>query len=371
MSRIDKKNKTASLRAVNEATADFFRSNGGRLLFSRQIETPTYDHYHKRVRCLNYYIEFNNNNLFGSGSFSDEVYPRYRAMRADWKAYLRDSGVNLEKNIAVGFVPVLSKASHKGDAYRREDRKPFGSKIVRITKKSPKYYFEMSKKFGVKFSLKETGGMFVGPENGMMIALKAAADSLGSVGHFLDIGAGTGELSAYIIKGYHPEEVMVNDISPILGGHFHDYLKKIRNSELNKIVVNIGDCQRLNIPRKIDLASLGVFYGSQPDFFKKRGKMISRSLGASGALIVQSSMPETLFNQHLLMGDCGGVKRWPWYSERFNIINSFFQARSFFIDNQFLIIASNSASSLKSVIKNLPKYIVSYSEYKSRLKKVS
>jgi len=99
--------------------------------------------------------------------------------------------------------------------------------------------------------------------------------------------------------------------------------------------------------------------------------MISRSLGASGALIVQSSMPETLFNQHLLMGDCGGVKRWPWYSERFNIINSFFQARSFFIDNQFLIIASNSASSLKSVIKNLPKYIVSYSEYKSRLKKVS
>lgn len=369
MSRIKEINKAIGIADINKATDDFFRVVGGKLLFSKHIKIPTYDNPDRNVCCINYYIEFNNRNLFGRGSFSDEVYPRYRKMRADWKKYLKSLGIHLGSDFAVGFVPILDKDNRAGAPYEKEVGRPLGARIVKITAKSPKYYRGMAKKFGVKFALKEGGGMLVGPENGMMIALKAAADSMSQVGRFLDVGAGTGEISAYIIKNYHPYEVVVNDISPVLEQHLVSYLGKARNDLPVKIAINIADCRQLTIPKKIDLASLGVFYGGQPEFLKKKGREISKSLSACGALIIQSSMPDTLFNQHLLMGDCEGIKIWPWYSCGFNLINNFSQVESFFVDNQFMIIAANSRETVVGIINSLPKDVIKYPEYKRRLEK--
>lgn len=358
--------KQNNLIKAEKVTKEFFESIGGRLLSSNCVKIQTYSSQNSKVSCLNYYIMFSNKDLFGKGNFSDEIYPRYRKMRNDWRNALKKSGIKLYTDIAVGFVPLLNLNNAKkvkNFKYKKENKKPLGTKILDISKIHVDYYKEMVEKFDVAFALKESGGMFIGPERGMLYVLEAVSNVLGGIDCFVDVGSGTGEMSAYILKNHDPEEIVINELSKNLRIHLKKYLKKIAKKNKAKMIFSFEDCQKMKFPSKVDLMSVGVFYGVQPSFIKYKGSEVARSLGKKGLLLIQSSMPETLFSQHILMGDARGINTWPWYSEKFILSKYFSCVEAFFIDNQIITLASQSRDLVNKVIVKLGKKVIPYHNY--------
>lgn len=356
------KKKSGDLMKVRKITEDFFAGINGKLLSYKYFKIKTYSSQNIKISCLNYYIGFANKNLFGLGDFSEEIYPRYRKMRSDWRGIIKQSGVDMSR-IAVGFVPLLisaKKVNFDTFKYKKESKKPVGEKVIKINSTSPAYYQKMAEKFGVKFTLKEANGLFIGPERGMMEVIEVISKILKKIDCFVDVGAGSGEISAYILKNSDPKKIVVNEISCNLKKHLKEYLK----SSHTKIVFNFKDCQKIKIPQQVNLMSVGVFYGSQPSFIESRGGDIVKSLGQEGILLIQSSMPETLFSQHILIGDLDSIKKWPWYSKKFILSNNFSYVESFFIDNQFVTIASQSNGLIEKIMKKLSKKIIPYNKFK-------
>lgn len=358
--------KKRIFKKTEEITRNFFNCIGGRLLFSRCVKIKTYSSLDYEIPCINFYVVFNNKYLFGNGDFSKEVYPRYRKMRSDWRHAIEKSKIKLYSDLAIGFVPLLEKDQVKKsleyDIYDKYRIKPRGVKVININEIKSDYYKKLIKKFKVKFALREGSGMLIGPEGGMLNVLKTICN-LKKINSFVDIGAGTGELSSYILRNSNPNKIVVNEISLNLRSHLREYLKNNKRQNKNKIVFDFRDCKKIKLPKEVDLISIGVFYGVQPAFLKSKGKEIVKCLGKKGILVIQSAMPETLFNQHILLGDEAGIMNWPWYSKKFILSNYFSCTEVFFIDNQFITLASQSRDLINKVMKNLRKNIVSYEDF--------
>ncbi len=356
---------TSDLIKLKKITENFFAGLGGKLMDTKCVKTPTYASHNLKIYCVNYYIAFSNANLFGKGSFAEEIYPRYRKMRSDWRQELKKSGVEMT-NFALGFVPLLAsedKTRANNFKYKKELIKPLGTEIIKINNNSPVYYQEMAKRFKVKFALKEANGFFIGPERGMMYVLEAINSARHKINCFIDIGAGTGELSAYVLRNCHPQKVIVNEISPKLKPHLKNYLGEINKNNSVKITFDFKSCEEISIPIKTDLISVGVFYGFQPSLLRNKISEITKSLGRDGVLLIQSAMPETLFSQHILLGDLNGVNNWPWYSKKFILTNYFSRVESFFIDNQFIILASQSSDLINKIMKKIDKKTIPYNNF--------
>jgi len=346
---INKNNKNSLLELTKEKTKGFFKNIGGKLLYVKNSYIRTYSSPDKAILCSNFYIGFNNPYLLGSGDYSREVYPRYRKLRSDWRRFLAESNMQIFKNIVPGFVPLLiNKGKEKRKPYPKEVS-PSPKYIIPIEEIKLKYYKKLKKEFGVRFALKEEKGMLIGPEGGMLKGIDRIGKLLHKIKYFIDIGAGTGELSAYVIKKYGGENIIVNESSPYLREHLKKYLKEISERYKAKINFQFFDCQKMHFPPKADLISIGIFYGAQPSFIKKRGKEIAKILGNKGILIIQSSMPETIFNHHVLMGDEEDLKQWPWYSKDLTLPYYFPYHSTHYLDNEFITFASYSFETINKI----------------------
>ncbi len=362
--------KQANITKADKITKLFFESIGGKILYSKCVNIQTYTSQKNKIPCVTYYIIFQNKNILGRGSFSREIYPRYRKIRSDWKDRLTKSGLKLFVDLAVGFIPLLHVDDNKEKVnhtkYKKDKRNPLGMEILDIEKTDSSFYKEMVKEFDVKFALKEGGGMFIGPEKSMLKVLRASCDTLKKINCFIDIGSGTGELSAFVLKNYSPKKVIVNELSQDLKLHLNTYLRKIAKKSKIEVFFNFQDCKKMSFPDNVSLISVGVFYGAQPPFIKYKGPELKKSLGKNGILLIQSSMPEALFNQHILMGDMRSLKRWPWYYQEFVLSKFFSCVKVFFIDNQFITLASQSYVSINRIIKKLGREAIPYSYFKQK-----
>ncbi|MFZ4632450.1 MAG: hypothetical protein ACOYL8_04630 [Patescibacteria group bacterium] len=344
-------NKTIKL--LNEKTEVFFKKIGGKIIKIDVFNLTTFSSPDKKIPCFNYYIEFNSSNIFGSGSFSNNVYPRYRKMRTDWKKFLSESEIKNFNKIAFGFIPCLSNKITTYEAKYKLEKMILKNKIDSINKLSSEYFKKLKKTYDLRFCLKEKDGFLIGPEGGLLAAVDAAGKYFNSINNFVDIGAGTGELSAYIIKKYRVNKVIINEASYDLKDHLKSYLGEV--SKIRKVDINFQfkDCRKIVLPKSSNIISLGVFYGFQPSFIKERGAEIKKILGENGVLIIQSAMPEAQFSYQVLMGRIAGLKKWPWYSNHVRIPSYFKYSRTFYIDNQFITLASQSRSTIGGILSNI------------------
>jgi len=356
----NKNSKNLLLELTKKRTEEFFKNIGGKLLYVKNSYIKTYSSPDKTILCPNFYIGFNNPYLLGNGDYSREVYPRYRKLRSDWRKFLTESNIQIFKNIAPGFIPLLINGKRKlGKAYPKE-KASLVKYIIPIEQIKLKYYKKLKKEFDVKFALKEEKGMLIGPEGGMLRGIDEIGKLLNKIKYFIDIGAGTGELSAYVIKKYGGENIIVNESSPYLKEHLKKYLKEISEKHKAEINFQFFDCQKIRFPLKADLISIGVFYGMQPSFIKKRGREIAKILGNKGVLMIQSSMPETIFNHHVLMGDEKNLKNWPWYSKNLTLPYYFPYYSTHYIDNQFITFASYSSKTIDEIKNCFDKVLTFY-----------
>ncbi len=338
---------------LSELTDIFFKKIGGEIMRISVHNLTTFSSPDKVIPCLNFYIKFNSSTIFGRADFSNKVYPRYRKIRSDWKKFLSKSGIKNFDKIAFGFIPcLLDKEIGCGKPYELE-KMTLSNEVVTIEGLNSQYFKRLKKKYDLWFCLKEKGGLLIGPEGGLLAVLDAAGKYFKSINNFIDIGSGTGELSAHIIKNYHVNKVIVNEASVTLESHLKGYLGEL--SKKNNVSINFQfkDCRKMLLPKSSNIVSLGVFYGFQPSFIKERGIEIKKILGKKGILIIQSAMPEAQFNYEVLIGKNEDIKNWPWYSKYMSISHYFKYYKTFYIDNQFITISSQSKATIRNILSNI------------------
>lgn len=351
-----------ALEPVYEKTQEFFRRLGGSVSSILAATTTTYAVPDRAILCLNYYISFANASLFGEGDYAGEVYPRYRQMRSDWKRFLCDSGIDIANEVAIGFVPLLGDTQDTGTPYPKASETPLGIRIAPISEADPSYYQRMRDDLGVRYCLMEQGGVRVGPEEGMLLSLAALAKSLGCIDKLVDIAAGTGELSAYALRRCGTQRVTVNEFSPYLSEHLQRYIGRVAEENGAIAGFQFVDCREMILPDAADVISVGVFYGVQPSLMLEQGKQIVKTLGEEGILVVQSSMPETLFNHHMLLGDEPRLISWPWYSGEMTLPHYFSSCSTIHLANQFITFASQSPKTIDGVLNMLQRRAVPFKD---------
>src|SRR5262249_29170195 len=156
------------------------------------------------------------------------------------------------------------------------------------------YYAEVRKHFGTRWLLRDGNGIVIGPDVGLLLSVSEARHLFSHALNFWDIGAGTGELSHYLVRVGAVRQLLVNEASPHLQSHLTDLL--LPTSPSTQVEFRFAPAVELDLPDKADLVALGIYYGAQPPFLEKSGAALARALGQNGVLLVQSGMVEGRFN---------------------------------------------------------------------------
>lgn len=349
------------LKDFVEISNDFFQQKGGSLkniyhTKRRNIEIiDISDKDEIDVCCLE--IEFNNSNLFGTTTYL-EAYKGYRQMRNDWWDYLQKKGYEQwSKNTKIigHFIPVLSSKSIKSDPYPVQESTSYGQILTKYDESATnnEYYKNVHYKYGLNWLLQDGNKIVIGPDIGLFYSMIAYVKLYGTINKFLDVGAGTAELSAYLIKNELVNNITVNEISGHLKSHIQTYLDEVNKTNQVAIDYQFVDALQMTIPEKIDLLSLGIYYGAQPDFFKNHGQKISKNLSEYGAIIIQSGMLEGKFNLSSILGDNEELYNWEWYNKENTLSEYFTHIASIFVAHEIITIASNNEDTIRKFKKVL------------------
>lgn len=344
-----------------EVTKVFFKECGGiitSLYYTKRknIEImEVIDQNDVDVYCFE--VEFRNANIFGNSDYI-EAYRRYRQMRTDWWSFLQKKGFEqwTEKTSIIGhFVPLLAESTEMAEPYLLQNNTSYGQKLTRYDQVSTnnEYYISINEKYGLKWLLQDGNGIVIGPDMGLFFGVMAYTKTFGKVGEFLDIGTGTGELSTYLIKNRLVDKITANEISDCLKTHIVEYLEEINKDGSVSIDYQFCDALDMVLPDKMDLLSIGIYYGAQPDFFKKHGKMIKRSLSKTGAVIIQSGMLEGKFNVSSIVGDDERLYKWNWYDKANTLTEYFPCITSVFVADEIITIAAHTNETIEKLKNTL------------------
>ncbi len=344
-----------------DSSKKFFNKIGGNIIDLKisnrnNIEIITAED-DNEVDVCSVYVEFNNGNMFGSSNYLD-AYKRYRQMRYDWWEHLAKDGYpqwNPKTRIIGNFFPLIKQSPQHKDEYPSEKETSFGCKLTRVSEAGlgHHYYDRIAKDFGINWLLEDGNGIAIGPDVGLLYAVSAAIEVNHHFDTFLDIGAGTGELSVYVLKNSTTRKIILNEVSQALFGHLKNYVGPLASKNGVDIDYAFGDAHQIDIPAQISFLSLGIYYGSQPGFIEKHGKKISKSMGASGVLAVQSGMLEGRFNISSITGDDSRLLDWSWFSRENTLSSCFKYVESVFVADEVITFAANDICALDPIIKKL------------------
>jgi hypothetical protein len=290
--------------------------------------------------------------LFGN---EKSFYEAYRILRSDFRKAM---GLVKEcefKDICSGILIYPNKLSFNRKRMLKNSKKktPLGVKIEEITNKSERWLLNLNKNYGVKYLLKTNEGYIIGPEESLLLI----TDSY--LKHFqpkviFEIGAGTGETSAFILKNTKVDTAYINEKSFYLKKHLINYFKEISKKRVRFI---IKDIQKVKIP-KTDLLISGVFYGELPFLIKNKGKEIKKALGKKGLFVIQSGMLENMFALTIIEPSLfPKIKEWEWYNPQYNLKNYFNQVTSFFLNGEIITLASQDKEVITKTKESLIKRI--------------
>lgn len=345
------------LKEFIEISNDFFKQKGGNLknVYHGKRENievmEVSDEGIIDVFCLE--VEFKNSNLFGNSTYLD-AYRGYRQMRNDWWDYLQEKGFEQwSKNTKIigHFIPLLSSDSIKSDSYPVQENTSYGEILTKYDESvtNNKYYKYIHNEYGLNWLLQDGNKIVIGPDVGLFYGMLAYVKLYGNINNFLDVGTGTGELSAYLIKNNLVKNITASEISEHLKSHITTYLDELNKTNQVSIDYQFVDALKMELPETIDLLSLGIYYGAQPDFFKNHGHKISKSLSENGAVIIQSGMLEGKFNLSSILGDNEDLYNWEWFNKENTLSEYFTNIESIFVAHEVVTIASNNEDTVKKL----------------------
>lgn len=348
----------AGLAEFLSASAEFFQAVGGDVLAAfhgrrNNIEILNVaENEEVTVCCLE--VEFQERSKFGSTHYLN-AYEHYRQMRSDWWEHLTARNFpqwEAATSIIGHFVPYLrSGAVSDGVPYERESTQHPGQILIPYDRvqNQHSYYDDIHRRYGINWLLQDGRGITIGPDVGLLFAVHAALEVYSEIETFVDLGAGTGELSAFLIRKELARNIHINEYSPHLKEHLQTYLDEIRGDRNVNIAYQFTDASEFQLPPKAELVSMGIYYGAQPFFLERHGEELRAALGESGLLLIQSGMMENRFNISSLIGDDPRLFDWNWYDARCCLKTYFSSITSVFLADEIITMASNSTEKIAQV----------------------
>ena len=309
----------------------------------------------RRVEVFNFLMQSDNFMLLGK---DDSFYKRYRSLRSEFR-----KAFNMEKecaftNVCSGLIVVPSGVRTPGRPIKAINDIPLGVNLEKISESSEDWLKRIKQKYEAEYALRTKEGYIIGPEEALILSVKEALRTTGKK-RLLDLGAGTGEVSAYALRRFKGLEVFVNEASPHLTEDLSNYLLSVAIKTGNKLKMLSGDAKQILIP-DVDIICAGIFYGELPELIKQKGEEIARKL-KDGVFVLQSGMLENLFA--LLVIDptiLPDIKIWPWYDERMNLRNFFKEVNHIYLCGEIITLASQNNSTNQKIIKNLEDKITQF-----------
>jgi len=343
------------------ASEEFFHPLGGRLgtvyVGRRRNIEILHDGSVPEVAVASLEVTFEDAGIFGDEGFM-AAYQRYRRMRSDWWRHLEGHGLglwNADTRLIPHLHPLTDGEVRGGQPYPLQEQAPYGQHLTphsALEGRDP-YYQALFESYGVRWLLQEDNGIVIGPDAGLLFGVGAAADVRGSLSTFADVGAGTGELSAHLLRRGAVRRLLLNEVSPHLQDHLRRYVGGLAVASAADVEYHFCNALDLDLPTGVDLLSVGIYYGAQPAFFRRLGPGLGRHLAADGLVLVQSGMLEGTFNVAALTGEDPRLLAWPWYDESHSLTTWLPHVRSYFVADEVVTFAARQASTIEAVVERL------------------
>jgi len=291
--------------------------------------------------------------LLGEGNY---FYGKYRILRYEFRKLFSLIKECEFKNICPGILiyPDESSSNERIMIKNSNDKTPLGIKVEKIKNNSEGWLLKVRNRYGTQHLLKTKEGYIIGPEESLLLITETYL-RLFTPKKVLEMGAGTGEVSAFILKNAKNSKAYVNEKSPYLKEHLKNYLSKIFKK---RVKIIFGDIQKIKIP-KVDLIISGIFYGELPKLMKNKGEQIKNALGKKGLFIIQSGMLENMFALTIIDPSIfPKILGWKWYNHKYDLRNYFNYVFSFFLEGELITLASQDKKIIKKIRKDLNKKIV-------------
>ena len=301
-------------------------------------------------------VEFDNRTLFGAGDADvfDDVYPRYRGLRAQWWDALREAGLPVVPDggrwIRPHPVPVAAAGGTEGETLPKPVRSSRSIRVVELdTVPATPYLTRMRHEYGLTHGIADDSGHLFDLDEALLLAVDCAATEFGELTRFVDVGSGTGSASALAMTRARAGQVLANDFHEAIGNHLRDHLGKLGAARGTGVEVVTGDCRDLTYPPGTTLLAVSTVFGQQPSLLARRGPGIAASLGTQGVAVFASSMVDMPFYQNLTEGGDERLGRWPWYPARTTLRRLFPRVRVLRLRNLVATLAGGPGSPVDAI----------------------
>ncbi|MBI2667233.1 class I SAM-dependent methyltransferase [Candidatus Woesearchaeota archaeon] len=288
----------------------------------------------KEVPVLNFLMQTDNHLLLGK---DDSFYRKYRYLRSEFRKTF-----NMKRECTFTTLGQMTNSI---------EEIPLGVHIGEICDSSENWLQQIRMNYGTNYFLKTKDDYIIGPEEALILTVKEAIKNSGAK-RLLELGAGTGEVSAHAMRSFSELEVFVNEVSKSLTDHLSNYISLNAEKTGNKSNLLVGDAKDIIIP-EVDVVCSGIFYGELPALIKEKGKEIAQKI-KDGVFIIQSGMLENLFS--LLVIDpeiLPEIRLWPWYDNRMNLRNLFSEVNHFYLCGEMITLASQNRLLNEKIINSL------------------
>ncbi len=301
-------------------------------------------------------VEFENSGLFGDqlADIYDDVYPRYRSLRDAWWRALASAGDEDSPRLRPYLLPLPARGATVGAALAARSPASREIEVVPLeTVPRSSYVDRMRRLYGLEFAIRGASGRLYDLPEGLLLAVRSAADAMPDLGSYVELGAGTGAAAGLVLRKARPKRILVHDESEVAGRHLREHLGPAAADAGSALHVTTGDCRDLGFVEPIGLLAIGIPFAQQPSLLVRRGEAIRAALGEDGVLVAASSTVGMRFYQALTDGDDPRLSAWPWRVPGRSLRDLFGNGATVRVRNLVVSVASGSSARVDATVAGM------------------
>jgi hypothetical protein len=299
---------------LQEASAGFFAQVGGTVI-DTAVEPLEPEPDEEPALGATVTVAFDNAGIFGDdrSDIYDDVYPRYRALRSAWWHTLSNT-LDDPTPLRPYLLPLPAQGAPLGPPLPARSRPGAEFEVVPLDAVPRSSYLDrLRREYGLEYGLRGSGGRLHDLAEGLLLATRAATDTLPEVESFVELGAGTGAIAAMVLRRTQPKRALLHDSSQAVMRHLREHLGPLAIQTGTNLDVVSTDCRELPFADPVSLLVVGLPYALVPSLLARSGQRIRAALGDDGLLVAATSTVGMRFYQALTDGSEPRVTAWPWY----------------------------------------------------------
>jgi hypothetical protein len=341
---------------LHEASAAYFGPMGGVVLETSIEPLEPEPDAEEAALAATVTVAFDHAGFFGDdrADIYDDVYPRYRALRREWWRMLGQQPVDPSPTLRPYLLPLPAAGAQVGPALPARSRPSRDGEIVPLDEVPRSSRLDrIRREYGLEYAIRGASGRLFDLTEGLLLAVRSAADALPDLESYVELGAGTGAAASMVLRRAEPKRVVAHDESAAVAQHLRQYLGGLAIEKGSSLDVVEGECRTLDFAEPASLLVLGIPYAQQPSLLAHRGEHIQEALGEDGVLVAATSTVGMRFYQSLTDGDDPRLAGWPWYQPRGTLHELFACGARLRVRNLVVSIASASSHRVEATVAGM------------------